>query len=253
MKALWTMIGVVAMALAVAGAARADTVVYSENFEGMSDGTLQLQGGWSEGNSPFDYSIAVGTGGALTNRQILAYASAPDHMSVAVHSLGSIANLDASQVSTLTWDSQYGSANSNFGLDAGNGANAGMAFGFESTGSGWVLDPRSLLGIGDGSRVFLTGGTSGPVHFTVVIDGPGHVISGGYDFGSGYVQAGAYLISDAQIQSVVGLMTFQDYRSGRIGIGMDNIALTTIPEPCTITLLGSSIIGLLAYAWRKRR
>jgi hypothetical protein len=28
---------------------------------------------------------------------------------------------------------------------------------------------------------------------------------------------------------------------------------TTIPEPCAITILGTGLIGLLAYAWRKRK
>jgi hypothetical protein len=250
MKAICAVIGVVATVLGLAGVASADTL-YSENFESMTDGTLQGQGGWSYGNSPFDYSIAVGSGGALTGRQVLASASAPDHMSVAVHAIAPLSN---SQVSTLTWDAEYGSNNSNVGLDAGNGANANLGFGFESSGTGWVLDPRGLLGLGDGNRVSLTGGTSGAVKFKIVVNGPTHTISGEYDFGSGYTQAGAWIISDAQIQSIVGLTTFQDFRSGRIGIGMDNFLLTNnIPEPGTITLLGNGALGLLAYAWRKRR
>ena len=36
---------------------------------------------------------------------------------------------------------------------------------------------------------------------------------------------------------------------------MDNAIVTTsaIPEPGTLTLLATGLIGLLAYAWRKRR
>jgi len=36
---------------------------------------------------------------------------------------------------------------------------------------------------------------------------------------------------------------------------IDNVSVTTasIPEPSSIALLTSAIVGLLAYAWRKRR
>ena len=33
----------------------------------------------------------------------------------------------------------------------------------------------------------------------------------------------------------------------------DNLQLTTIPEPSSIAILASAMIGLLAYAWRRRR
>lgn len=33
----------------------------------------------------------------------------------------------------------------------------------------------------------------------------------------------------------------------------DNVSLTTIPEPGTLVLLASGLVGLLAYAWRKRK
>ena len=32
-----------------------------------------------------------------------------------------------------------------------------------------------------------------------------------------------------------------------------NGALTTVPEPSTLALLGMSVLGLLAYNWRKRK
>lgn len=35
--------------------------------------------------------------------------------------------------------------------------------------------------------------------------------------------------------------------------GLDNLVVTVTPEPSVIVLLGAGLVGLLAYAWRKRR
>ena len=35
--------------------------------------------------------------------------------------------------------------------------------------------------------------------------------------------------------------------------GTPYIVVTTVPEPSTLALLGTSAISLLAYAWRRRR
>ena len=44
------------------------------------------------------------------------------------------------------------------------------------------------------------------------------------------------------------------YDGGASGIVMDNLSSTaTVPEPSAIVLVVTGLIGLLAYAWRKRR
>ena len=46
-----------------------------------------------------------------------------------------------------------------------------------------------------------------------------------------------------------------NFNGVEVGAGNDGsiISVDSIPEPSTITLLATGLIGLLAYAWRKRR
>jgi hypothetical protein len=253
MKAICTVIGVVAAVLVLATAASADMTVYSENFESMTPGDLRGQGGWTaEGISFFDHPVDVGTaGGALTNMQILPDGAAPGYAAAARHSLGSLANLSSSDVTTLSWDAQYGSANSNFGFYVSNDV---LGMGFESAPSGWKLDARGLTG-GSADYASVTGGKTGAVKFKVVVDGPAGTAAGYYDFGGGYTLAGSYSATSTQIQSVVGLYVSNDYRGGGVGNGTDNISLNTnaTPEPSSMVLVVCAMMGLLAYAWRKRK
>lgn len=43
------------------------------------------------------------------------------------------------------------------------------------------------------------------------------------------------------------------YDSAQAGPVMDNLSYTAVPEPSMLLLVGTGIVGLLAYAWRKRR
>lgn len=50
-----------------------------------------------------------------------------------------------------------------------------------------------------------------------------------------------------------GKMTGQPGATGMSTMGIDNVHLSAIPEPATIVLFGTGLLGLLAYAWRKRK
>lgn len=43
--------------------------------------------------------------------------------------------------------------------------------------------------------------------------------------------------------------------TGQLGtnVGVSNVSFSTVPEPSTIAMLAGALLGLVAYAWRKRR
>jgi hypothetical protein len=43
-----------------------------------------------------------------------------------------------------------------------------------------------------------------------------------------------------------------DSGGANVYAGVDNVSVTAIPEPMTVTLLLMGLIGMMAYAWRKR-
>ncbi len=50
-------------------------------------------------------------------------------------------------------------------------------------------------------------------------------------------------------QSTLTLLNLGDTN----GISVDNVRIQIVPEPSTLMLFGSALLGLLAYAWRKRK
>jgi hypothetical protein len=205
------------------------STIYAENFEGMSAGPLCGQGGWAAG---FHTGVInVGTGGRLGNMQVLAVRTGsgiPD----AAHSLGSLARLDSSQVTTLQWDAEHGGNNSAFGFSSMAGPDGDFLGCWCSSRTGWVLDPFGLTSALD-DRVRVSGGTGGVVHLKLVIDGPARTLAGYYDFGGGWTQAGRYTISLGQIERITHLYLVEDYRdwSGGSGVGVDNILLNSSVAP----------------------
>lgn len=60
-------------------------------------------------------------------------------------------------------------------------------------------------------------------------------------------------IGDFAGQTETLLFTLNHVGDGTPSILLDNITLSAIPEPSTLTLLGAGVASVLAYAWRQRR
>jgi hypothetical protein len=247
--------------LALPVAASADTVIYSEDFEsGYGSGVLGGNGGWSTTTD----AIPVGTGGALTNNQVLALPSAGisgGTMDNAYRSLGSLAHLATNRIYTLTFDVENVGADSAFGFSDGS-ADYPFSFAVGSAaawrGAGvWVIDPIEITGNANpynDNRVLLPASTGSSLGWKLVVDGPALTASAYYNAGSGYVLGGSWAVDAAHIEAINALACCEDYRFNWRGIGVDNIVLTSsVPEPGALTLLGLGALGLLAYAWRKRK
>lgn len=43
------------------------------------------------------------------------------------------------------------------------------------------------------------------------------------------------------------------YESGTVFIGIDNVSITLVPEPGTVSLFGVGFLGLIGYGWRYKR
>lgn len=89
-----------------------------------------------------------------------------------------------------------------------------------------------------------------------------------FDGGSNYTSLGLIKVTAAEVNSGLQNYTY-DYTMGSTGVGgslylgyevnctgtilYDNLAITPIPEPGTVMLMITGLIGLMAYAWRKRK
>jgi len=74
---------------------------------------------------------------------------------------------------------------------------------------------------------------------------------GGYGLaGSGTATLTGVTATDALY---FGPGTYYAGAGGTSGAAYDNLTYTPIPEPSTLVLLGMGLVGLLCYAWRKRR
>jgi len=58
---------------------------------------------------------------------------------------------------------------------------------------------------------------------------------------------------EAVLGSIDAMYIFADWIYGYDTVGIDNVVMSSVPEPSTVVLIGIGAISLLGYAWRRRR
>jgi hypothetical protein len=66
-------------------------------------------------------------------------------------------------------------------------------------------------------------------------------------------QSGIAVNAGSTLDLVVSLTSGHTFTGADMTGVSQSITLTTAPEPSSIAILVSALLGLLAYAWRKRR
>jgi hypothetical protein len=110
-----------------------------------------------------------------------------------------------------------------------------------------------------GSGVYsATAVDTAPAHINVVFS---NAATGGSPFGAASVLVQSYsngsstpffsaTVAGTPLSS--GYVSLESWEGAQVEF-FDNVSVSSVPEPASMMLLGSGLIGLLAYAWRKRK
>ena len=217
-------------------------VVFSEDFESLSNGNLTGQGGWTG-----DTGVFVSDFGNNLPTRVL---RRPPVSSGVFHQVFNTFDTTAyNGLVTFSFDayalSQYEAHN--HGLTIRSSADNSVAFHWFSDRSG---NPDTWLFNG----VYYPLGFDKDVTLQIVFDKQTQMVWGRYDFGAGFVDTPQYAsgFTAAQLDSIDEIRYFQDSRLGRFGIEVDNITVTAtaVPEPSSSILLA---LGLMGLTFRRRK
>lgn len=145
-----------------------------------------------------------------------------------------------------------------------------IAFGYAATGGDlWntgygiaLVTDQGKVYKGDGPGLFggdglanVTNVTAGTTHkYSVVLDTTASAWKADWylDTNTSPWYSYSFTIATPTIGAIAILFNM-DNAQNPAGYTFDNLSLSAVPEPSALILLGSSLLGLLAYAWRKHR
>jgi hypothetical protein len=128
----------------------------------------------------------------------------------------------------------------NFTTTAGN---APMIYLRQTVDPGMDIAARYIA---EGNWGTQTTGLGVPTTYTIVLETTG---AWSAEFYAGATSLGTYTYTTNPTVAYVGFGC-SAYHNDMV---VDNFTLSEVPEPGTMALLATGLIGLLAYAWRKRR
>ena len=231
-------------------------VLFSEDFQAYQAGSaLGGQGGWVGTGA----SILVGHSSGLNSLVMDGQQATGTSFGYVTHSL--LQPLSAADTITLSFDAYAPSPSTvthNSGFYLGD-FSTGVGWFINGGVPGWTFDARGITGNAGSDTVgfqSISGGYALQVPLKVVIDGPAHQVYGIYDFGSGPQQTTHYSVTAQEIQGIDSVLGFADFRNGRLGIQVDNIMVTAVPEPGTVLAgalaLAFTVLPLVKRASRQR-
>lgn len=243
-------------------AINAQTTIFSENFQSYAVGSNLIgQGGWVEGTPSGGSVLTISNASYLSTQVLNGRASTglgQDNIAVRPFTF------DSTTQTTLEYQ-LYATTDSPITHNA--------TLGFEKYVSGGLpyqnpiyWSPDGFNGGGPkrwqfsvGSNTFsVLGGYDQLVTMRIVINGVTNEAYGMYDFGSGFLETPHYVVPQAELDSINGVLFHVDHRTptAYLGAEVDNLVLTSIsavPEPSTWMLSGTTALVFGIYLWRRNR